>query len=102
MKDYTAKRGQILENFEKGITPEPHQLAMRPDAKMVKIFFDLFNDSIGDLPMCHRQDIFNICVVKQFEFLTRVLTPDSDSNDIYLIMQGKAVQMKQISHYNDF
>lgn len=75
---------------------------MKPDARIVKLLFDTFNESIGDLPICHRTEIFNILVVKKFKFLNRVLEPETLTADIFLICSGKAIQMRLPSHYADF
>ena len=43
--------------------------------KIVDLIFNIFSSSIGELPIVHRIDIFNIMKIKKFKFFERVVTP---------------------------
>lgn len=50
-----------------------HKLAEKPDPNIVKLFFELFGGLIGEVPQIHRDDIFNLCYERQYEYLDRII-----------------------------
>ncbi len=62
--------------------------------KIVDLVFNIFSSSIGELPIVHRAEIFNIIKIKKFKLFDRVVTPVEQTNeipDIFLILSGNAV-----------
>lgn len=83
---YTAKIA-IHNDYE-------HYLARKPDQTIVKLLFDQFSSALGSIPVLRRDEIFAKFEVVKVPMLTRFIVPEDTSADIYLIVQGKALQIE--------
>ena len=79
-----------------------HYLAQRPDQKFVTMFFESFKEQLESLPIMHRVEIFNLCRVRKYNFLQRVLTNEDQESDMYFICSGKANKIQTEDDYLEF
>lgn len=53
------------------------------------MFFEIFAETVGEIPMVHRDQIFNILQARKYKYLSRVCTINEQETDLFFICAGK-------------
>lgn len=64
------------------------ELVTKPDLKIQQSLFSYFSDTVGELPLVHRSEIFSICQPRTYDLLERITTPEMEKSDVFMICRG--------------
>lgn len=75
-------------------------MRIQPDAAIVKLFFDVFRENMGMVPIPLRNEVFNLCKLHRYSLLERIVEINQINPDIYFICDGVALDIKTQKDFN--